>query len=411
MNNNFHTLKLGKLGKISMCKRVLKEETSDTEEIPFYKISTFGGKPDTFISKKRYLEYKSKYSYPKKGDILISASGTIGKTVIFNDEDAYFQDSNIVWIDNNELVVRNDFLYYFYQTNPWTSTNGSTIKRLYNDDLKNIVIHYPDINEQQKIANILSSLDAKIELNNKINKELEAMAKTLYDYWFVQFDFPDVNGKPYKSSGGKMVYNKELKRDIPDGWEFCKLENIEDNIITGKTPPKINPQYFDGDIPFITIGDIRGNMHITSTEETLSKLGADYQSSKYINKGTLCVSCIASPGLIGFATKLSQTNQQINSIECKKEENSFYLYFALNDFFNASKAKTGNTFPNMNKGDFANIILIKPNEQILLFFGKKIKSSIEQIYINSEQNQELAKLRDWLLPMLMNGQVRVNIKD
>ena len=286
-------------------------------------------------------------------------------------------------------------------------SQGSQTKFLTMPILNSINLGNRNLLEQQKISNVLSSLDSKIELNNKINKELEAMAKTLYDYWFVQFDFPDENEKPYKSSGGKMVYSKELKREIPEGWEVCRLENIEDNIITGKTPPKINPEYFDGDIPFITIGDIRGNMHITSTEETLSKLGADYQSSKYINKGALCVSCIASPGLIGFATKLSQTNQQINSIECKKEENSFYLYFALNNFFNASKAKTGNTFPNMNKGDFADIKLIKPNEQILLTFGKKIKSSIEQIYINSKQNQELSKLRDWLLPMLMNGQVSV----
>ncbi|MBP6714676.1 MAG: restriction endonuclease subunit S [Aliarcobacter sp.] len=286
-------------------------------------------------------------------------------------------------------------------------SQGSQTKFLTMPILNSINLGNRNLLEQQKISNVLSSLDSKIELNNKINKELEAMAKTLYDYWFVQFDFPDENEKPYKSSGGKMVYSKELKREIPEGWEVCRLENIEDNIITGKTPPKINPEYFDGDIPFITIGDIRGNMHITSTEETLSKLGADYQSSKYINKGALCVSCIASPGLIGFATKLSQTNQQINSIECKKEENSFYLYFALNNFFNASKAKTGNTFPNMNKGDFADIKLIKPNEQILLTFGKKIKSSIEQIYINSKQNQELSKLRDWLLPMLMNGQVKV----
>ena len=286
-------------------------------------------------------------------------------------------------------------------------SQGSQTKFLTMPILNSINLGNRNLLEQQKISNVLSSLDSKIELNNKINKELEAMAKTLYDYWFVQFDFPDENGKPYKSSGGKMVYSKELKREIPEGWEVCRLENIEDNIITGKTPPKINPEYFNGNIPFITIGDIRGNMHIVSTEETLSKLGADYQSSKYINKGALCVSCIASPGLIGFATKLSQTNQQINSIECKKEENSFYLYFALNNFFNASKAKTGNTFPNMNKGDFADIKLIKPNEQILLTFGKKIKSSIEQIYINSKQNQELSKLRDWLLPMLMNGQVKV----
>lgn len=345
-----------------------------------------------------------------KNDILIGNIRPYLKKIWFADKDGG-NSADVLTIKVNEKHNPKFIYYALYRDDFFEHMmKGSKGTKMPRGD-KNQIMEFsiPDISleSEEKIANVLSSLDSKIELNNKINKELEAMAKTLYDYWFVQFDFPNENGKPYKSSGGKMVYNQELKREIPDRWEFCKLENIEDNIITGKTPPKINPQYFDGDIPFITIGDIRGNMHITSTEETLSKLGADYQSSKYINKGTLCVSCIASPGLIGFATKLSQTNQQINSIECKKEENSFYLYFALNDFFNASKAKTGNTFPNMNKGDFANIILIKPNEQILLFFGKKIKSSIEQIYINSEQNQELAKLRDWLLPMLMNGQVRV----
>ena len=97
------------------------------------------------------------------------------------------------------------------------------------------------------------------------------MAKTLYDYWFVQFDFPDKNGKPYKSIGGKMVWNAELKREIPDGWRVTNLGEFEKNIITGKTPPKINPEYFNGEIPFITIGDIRGNMYVVATEETLSK--------------------------------------------------------------------------------------------------------------------------------------------
>jgi type I restriction enzyme S subunit len=341
--------------------------------------------------------------------LLLSINGTLGSMAFYNNEKIMLGKS-AAYINFKEDV--NKFYYYYFQLKEIQEyfhnvATGSTIKNLSLKSIQDFEVPTPDKIELKNISNVLSSLDSKIELNNKINKELEAMAKTLYDYWFVQFDFPDKNGKPYKSSGGKMVYNQELKREIPEGWEVCRLEDIEDNIITGKTPPKINPEYFNGNIPFITIGDIRGNMHIVSTEETLSKLGADYQSSKYINKGALCISCIASPGLIGFATRLSQTNQQINSIESKKEENSYYLYFALNDFFNASKAKTGNTFPNMNKGDFADIKLIKPNEQVLLSFSKKIKSSIEQIYINSEQNQELAKLRDWLLPMLMNGQVRV----
>lgn len=354
----------------------------------------------------------------KEGDLVFARTGnSTGRTYYHESKNGELAFAGfLIKYGLDPEKVNPKYLKYFTvskQYKNWVEnlSVGSTRGNINAQTFADCPILLPQRKQQKLLVNILSSLDSKIELNNKINKELEVMAKTLYEYWFVQFDFPDENGKPYKSSGGKMVYNQELKREIPEGWEVCRLEDIEDNIITGKTPPKINPEYFNGNIPFITIGDIRGNMHIVSTEETLSKLGADYQSSKYINKGALCVSCIASPGLIGFATRLSQTNQQINSIECRKEENSYYLYFALNDFFNASKAKTGNTFPNMNKGDFSDIKLIKPNEQILLSFGKRIKSSINQIYINSEQNQELAKLRDWLLPMLMNGQVRVNLKD
>lgn len=182
--------KLSDLGKVRMCKRVLKHQTSENGEIPFFKISTFGGKTDSFISKELYEKFRSKYPFPKKGDVLISAAGTVGKTVIYDGRPAYFQDSNIVWIENDETKVLNSYLYYFYQTEPWQTTNGSTIKRIYNDDLRSLVIEHPSLKGQEKIASILSALDSKIELNNRINAELEAMAKTIYDYWFVQFDFP-----------------------------------------------------------------------------------------------------------------------------------------------------------------------------------------------------------------------------
>ena len=225
------SIRLGEIGKISMCKRILKSQTNEFSGIPFYKISTFGGTPTVYIDEKVYLEYKEKYSYPKKGDILISAAGTIGKTVIFDGEDSYFQDSNIVWIENDESKVTNQFLYYFLQTNPFITTNGSTIKRLYNDNLRDTKIpNVPSIQQQNQITDILGTLDKKIQTNNQINQELEAMAKTLYDYWFVQFDFPYQNGKPYKSSGGKMVYNPELKREIPEGWGVTTFSNwISDN--------------------------------------------------------------------------------------------------------------------------------------------------------------------------------------
>ena len=218
-----------------MCKRILKEETSESGDIPFYKISTFGGIADAFISKDIFEKYRETYSYPKIGDILISAAGTLGKTVIFDGKPSYFQDSNIVWVDNDEKTVINSFLYYFYQTNPWIKTTGSTINRLYNNDIKNLEISFPDLIKQQSIAAVLSALDKKIALNKQINARLEEMAKTLYDYWFVQFDFPDANGKPYKSSGGEMVFDETLKREIPKGWAVKSLNQVAD-IVMGQSP-------------------------------------------------------------------------------------------------------------------------------------------------------------------------------
>ena len=153
---------LGDIGDVWMCKRVMKEQTSEKGEIPFFKIGTFGYQADAFISKELFEEYKSKYSYPRKGEILISASGTIGRSVVFDGEDAYFQDSNIVWIANDEKLVTNRYLYYFYQVAEW-KTDGGTIKRLYNYNLKNITIPIPSLQEQQRIVSILDTFEASIQ--------------------------------------------------------------------------------------------------------------------------------------------------------------------------------------------------------------------------------------------------------
>ncbi|EJC05687.1 type I restriction modification DNA specificity domain protein [Helicobacter pylori Hp P-11b] len=141
-NQNWQRVRLGDIGKPCMCKRVMKHQTTRYGEIPFYKIGTFGNTADAFISKKLFLEYKTKYSFPKKGDILISASGTIGRAVIYDGKPAYFQDSNIVWIDNDETLVKNDFLFYAYSNIKW-NTEHTTILRLYNDNFRNTLIPLP----------------------------------------------------------------------------------------------------------------------------------------------------------------------------------------------------------------------------------------------------------------------------
>ncbi|MCP9812641.1 restriction endonuclease subunit S [Synechococcus lacustris] len=175
---------LGEVGKVSMCKRIFKEETTTTGDIPFYKIGTFGKEPDAFIPIQIYNEYRTKYSFPKKGDVLISASGTIGRRVRYDGEPAYFQDSNIVWIDNDEERVLNDFLYHFYGACKWNSTKGATISRLYNDNLRGIVIAFPESHQEQRL--IVTQLDDLHEETQRLARlyerkcaALEALKKSL----------------------------------------------------------------------------------------------------------------------------------------------------------------------------------------------------------------------------------------
>ncbi|RKV07100.1 restriction endonuclease subunit S [Helicobacter pylori] len=176
--SNWQKVRLGDVGKPCMCKRVMKHQTTRYGEIPFYKIGTFDNTADAFISKKLFLEYKTKYSFPKKGDILISASGTIGRAVIYDGKPAYFQDSNIVWIDNDETLVKNDFLFYAYSNVKW-DTEHTTILRLYNDNFRNTLIPLPPLNEQIAIANILSDVDRYLCSLDALILKKESVKKAL----------------------------------------------------------------------------------------------------------------------------------------------------------------------------------------------------------------------------------------
>ena len=264
------------------------------------------------------------------------------------------------------------------------------------------------LRNQERIGEIFSALDKKIELNRRINQNLEAMAKQLYDYWFVQFDFPNEEGKPYKSSGGEMVWNEKLKRNMPKEWCAMTIGEVENNIITGKTPSCADEDNFGGDIPFITIDDIRGNLFVFNSQRTLSTKGAESQTKKYLPSGSLSVSCIGTIGVMGFIAKLSQTNQQINSIVFENEHNREFVYFALKLYFENAKAKTGNVFANMSKDEFASIKVVYSPKQILQEFHNKVVAIFDNIKNNIDEINALTKQRDELLPLLMNGQAMVN---
>lgn len=176
-------MKLKEIGKVCMCKRILKEQTVSSGDVPFYKIGTFGGVADAYIPQELFDSYKSKFSYPQKGDILISAAGTIGRTVEFDGKPAYFQDSNIVWIKHDESIVLNSYLKYCYTQNPWAISTGGTIARLYNDNILNATIPVPPIAEQQKIVAILDRFDTLTnDLTSGLPAEMEKRRQQ-YEYY------------------------------------------------------------------------------------------------------------------------------------------------------------------------------------------------------------------------------------
>ncbi len=164
---NWKDKKLGDVGKVCMCKRIFANQTFDTGEVPFFKIGTFGKEADAYISKELYEDYKQRFSYPQEGDVLISAAGTLGRSVVFDGKDAYFQDSNIVWLDIDKDLLCNEYLYHYYKVIKWGASEGSTIARLYNGIICNTHIAFPDVEEQKQIATVLSEIDELISLTEK----------------------------------------------------------------------------------------------------------------------------------------------------------------------------------------------------------------------------------------------------
>ena len=178
-------IRLGDNCNIQMCKRIMAAQTNTEGGVPFYKIGTIGGKADAYISKDLFDEYKRKYSYPNKGEVMITCAGTVGKCVIYDGEDSYYQDSNIVWIDNPNEIISNDFLYHLLSNINWSYLNSTTIVRIYNDDLRNLKLCCPRLDEQKKIANFLSLIDERIAAQNKIIEDLKKLKSAIRKKVFV----------------------------------------------------------------------------------------------------------------------------------------------------------------------------------------------------------------------------------
>lgn len=412
--------KIGDLCKITSSKRIFAKEYKDSG-VPFYrgkeiiekqrghKIST-----ELFISQERYNEIKSKYGVPQRGDMLLTSVGTLGIPYIVQDETFYFKDGNLTWFyDFNNLDCR--FLYYWFLSpigkgNIDSKAIGSTQKALTIDTLSKFNINLPSYNTQQKIANILSSLDDKIETNRRINEQLEELAQALFKSWFVDFE-------PFKD--GKFV-ESELGM-IPEGWKVDYIANIPHVIETGKRPKGGVGQINDG-VPSIGAENIKGLGYY------------DYSKTKYITedfankmkKGEikgyelLIYKDGGKPGYFipnfsifgdGFPYDRMFLNEHVFKLDLlNKGFNAFAYFFFKTDvvmsYLNAQGGKAA--IPGINQKDVESIPIFTLDNQSVRLFSEKAIPIINKILLNSKENRRLSTLRDTLLPKLMSGEIDVN---
>lgn len=359
------------------------------------------------------LKYSSARLLPKNS-VLLTTRAPIGYLAISKKELATNQGFKSLIMKNGNVP---EFFYYLLKNNInklLQYASGTTFMELNATNLKSIEFYIPEVKEQKRIASILSALDDKIELNNKTNKILEEMAQTIFKEWFINFNFPNEDGKPYKKSGGEMI-DSELGK-IPKGWKVGTIGDIAREVICGKTPPTKDKENYGSYMPFITIPDMHNNIYVVKTERYLSKKGVNTQSKKTIPKNSICVSCIATVGVVSLVSEYSQTNQQINSIIPKGKVSSYWVYFYIKNIKDMiiNYASSGTTTLNLNKSQFEKIKIIIPSDNLFMSFNEIAKSLFDMIRNNQIENEKLSNIRDSLLPKLMtpkghraDGEIRV----
>ena len=350
--------------------------------------------------------------FKAKGEgVIIGRKGTLG-TVHYSEQDYWPHDTTLWITDFKGNLPR--FIYYFLPLLQLKKYDvGSSNPTLNRNYIHEIIATLPPLEEQQKIAAVLSALDAKIELNNRINAELENLAKTIYDYWFVQFDFPDRNGKPYKSSGGEMVYNKECDRAIPAGWEVISIESccqIADCLHSKKSDFKFESEnYF-----LLQLENIRDDGLIDLTkkyyvakseyERWISRIEVMEDDILITNAGRVAATAQIPKGLV------SGIGRNITAIRPLSISPTYlFLSFRGVDLNRQIRLNTdsGAFFTSLNVKGIKKLLVVKPPDEIESKFEKSVYSIRRKRELNSSENQQLTQLRDWLLPMLMNGQISI----
>ncbi len=363
------------------------------------------------------MRYVNEFLYDKES-ILLPRKGTLSNIQYVNTP--FWTVDTLYYTVVDTKKVNTFYLYYLIKQFDLSKLNtGTGVPSMTFDAYYDLEVCIPDILMQNRIADILKSLDSKIALNNRINTELEAMAKTVYDYWFVQFDFPfdfaqgkpSAAGKPYKSSGGKMVWREELKREVPEGWEVGELSDLAISIIRG-----ISPKYIeDNGICVLNQKCIRDNsINYESSRRHDNKIKD--ASARFIKCGDILVNStgFGTLGRVAFVKWLQEESITVDSHVTivrpnEKIINSEYLAYSVQykqtEIENMAEGSTGQT--ELSRVKLGSLKVIIPSKELQQNFAAIVKPQIQKIANNQQENQQLSSLRDWLLPMLMNGQVKV----
>lgn len=335
----------------------------------------------------------------KPNDILFVNKGTPGRVCLVPDPITFCAAQDMVGLRANPDKIYYKYLFAilrstFIQQKIANFHVGIAIPHFKKSDMDKLLIPVPDMKLQIEIGDMYCQLSEKIEINNRINAELESMAKTIYDYWFTQFDFPDENGKPYKSSGGKMVWNEELKREIPEGWEVVSFSDLV-SFEKGKIPEQLFEDKTGISFsPYLTIDVVNGGQsQYCATDkmpycngETIMVMDGAASGDVYVgNKGVLGST---------FAMLKPKNQSYSNAMIYRMLRNNEIIY---------KKANTGSTVPHANRKFIEAMRIAVPTN--IELFSKTFDTIQAKIEKCKEENQQLASLRDWLLPMLMNGQV------
>lgn len=408
-------------------------DESQTEDTP-YAVSCVRGADIVPIQNNEFrdipLRYISLRSFQNKllqeGDIVIEKSGgsptqATGRAVYISKE---LLSATRSMICSNFCVafrVKEGWNPYFvykhwqhlYNRGVFFNFEGKTsgIKNLQLDiALSTIEIEPYSVEEQNAIAKQLQLIDQKISLNRAINHNLEEVARLLYDHWFIQFDFPDENGNPYKSSGGKMVWNEKLKREIPASWEAKRIDDIAE-VFNGATPSTANEQNYGGNVVWITPKDLSDQKQkfVYQGERNISQMGYDSCSTHLLPINTILMSSRAPIGLLSIVKKELCTNQGFKNFVLKEGNMAAYMYYYLQTHIRQiDQLGTGTTFKEVSREDMLKFPILKPSDEVLSLWEEKVAALNDRQLELQKENENLTKLRDQLLPLLMNGQVSLN---